>query len=186
MQKNFSVRAMVLAALTAAVLCVLAPLSIPVGPIPLSLATLVIYLALYLLGWKWGCAAVLVYVLLGAAGLPVFSGFAGGLGKVLGPTGGYIVGYVFLALTAGLFVEYGHGRAVQLAGMALGTAVLYAFGTAWFCFQAEVPLGEALQKCVWIFIPGDLLKIAAAAAAGPLLRRRLEGMLPQKAENSRA
>lgn len=173
MKTDFSIRSMALAALMAAVLCVLGPLSIPVGPVPLSLATLAIYLTLYLLGWKWGFAAVLVYVLLGTAGLPVFSGFAGGLGKLLGPTGGYIVGYLFLALAAGPFVQYGRGRLLQFAGMALGTAVLYAFGTAWFCFQGGFALGEALQKCVWIFIPGDLLKMAAAAAVGPLLRSRV-------------
>jgi len=168
---------MAMAALAAAVLCVIGPLSIPIGPVPLSLATFVIYLALYLLGWKWGCAAVVVYVLLGASGLPVFSGFSGGLGKVLGPTGGYIVGYIFMALTAGLLVEYGRGRVLQFAGMLLGTAVLYAFGTAWFCFQGGFALGEAMQKCVWIFIPGDLVKMAAAAVIGPLLRQRVESAL---------
>lgn len=179
-QTAFPVFSMAMAALMAAVLCVLAPMSIPIGPVPLSLATLVIYLSLYLLGWKWGCASVLVYVLLGAAGLPVFSGFSGGAGKVLGPTGGYIVGYVFLALAAGLFVEYGRGRLIQFAGMALGTAVLYAFGTAWFCVQAGAPLGEALQKCVWVFIPGDLVKMAVAAVLGPVLRQRVEEAVHKK------
>lgn len=159
----------------AAVLCVIGPLSVPVGPVPLSLATLVIYLIPYLLGWKLGSASVLVYILLGSAGLPVFSGFSGGLGKLLGPTGGYIAGYVLLAALAGAAIQYGHHRAVHFLGMVLGTAVLYAFGTAWFCLQSGTPLGEALQKCVWIFIPGDLAKIAIALVLGPLLRRRIPG-----------
>ena len=170
----FPVRRLALAALMSAVLCVLGPFSLSLGPIPLSLATLAIYLFPYLLGWKWGTVSVLVYVLLGGAGLPVFSGFSGGLGKLLGPTGGYIAGYLFLSVLTGLAVQYGHGRPVHLLGMLAGTAVLYAFGTAWFCIQGGFSVGEALMKCVWIFIPGDLMKMAAALFLGPLLRRRLE------------
>ena len=161
-------------ALMAAVLCILGPLSVPVGPIPLSFATLAIYFIAYLLGWKWGTASVLVYVLLGAVGLPVFSGCSGGMGKVLGPTGGYIVGYLFLAVIAGLVIQRTANRFFQLLGMLAGTAVLYAFGTAWYCFQSGVAVGDALMKCVWIFIPGDLIKMAAALIVGPVLRRRLE------------
>mgnify|MGYP004732878759 FL=1 len=171
---RFPVRSLVLAALMAAVLCILAPLSVPVGPIPLSFATLAIYFIAYLLGWKWGTASVLVYVLLGAVGLPVFSGYSGGMGKVLGPTGGYIVGYLFLAVIAGLVIQRTANRFFQLLGMLAGTAVLYAFGTAWYCFQSGVAVGDALMKCVWIFIPGDLIKMAAALTVGPVLRRRLE------------
>ncbi len=171
---RFSVRSLAVTALMAAVLCVLGPMSLPVGPIPLSLCTLGIYLIPFLLGWKWGTLSVLVYVLLGTAGVPVFTGFAGGVGKVLGPTGGYIVGYLFLAAIAGAFVEYGKKRPIQFAGMALGTVVLYTFGTAWFCFQGGFALGEALEKCVWIFIPGDLIKMGIALALGPVLKKRLE------------
>ena len=79
-------------ALMAAVTCILAPMSIPIGPVPISLTNLAIYLSLYLLGWKWGTVSYLVYVVIGAVGVPVFSGFTGGLGKLAGPTGGYIAG----------------------------------------------------------------------------------------------
>ena len=82
----------------AAVLCVLAPLSIPIGPVPVTLATLVVYLMGSLLGWKWGTAACLAYLLAGLAGLPVFSGFQGGPGVLLGATGGYILGFLASAL----------------------------------------------------------------------------------------
>lgn len=172
--KAISVHALTLTALVAAVLCVLAPLSIPVGPIPLSLATLVIYLSVYLLGWQWGTVCVLVYILLGAVGVPVFSSFTGGLGALLGPTGGYIAGYILLALLSGLAVEHSDRLWVHLLGMIAGTAALYILGTAWFCFQNGATVGTALSKCVWIFIPGDLLKMAAACCLGPLLRRRLK------------
>ena len=154
-----SVRTLTLTAVVAAVLCVLGPLSIPVGPVPLSLATLVIYLA--------------VYLLIGMAGVPVFSGFVGGLGRLLGPTGGYLIGYLPLAALSGLGVRYSDRRWLHVLAMSAGTVVLYILGTAWFCFQGSFALGEALAKCVWIFIPGDVVKMAAAIFLGPILRRRL-------------
>ena len=92
-------------AVMAAVLSVVSPFSISIGPIPLSLCTLIIYMNAYILGWKRGTVATLVYVLLGAVGMPVFNGFSAGLGVVAGPTGGYIVGYVPLALICGLAVS---------------------------------------------------------------------------------
>jgi len=162
-------------AVMAAVMAVVSPFSVSVGPIPLSFCTLVIYLDAYILGWKRGTAAVLVYILLGLVGMPVFSGFGAGLGKVAGPTGGYIVGYLPLALLAGAAVEKSHkNRVLQIAGMVLGTAVLYALGTAWFCVQSGSGLGKAMGLCVLPFLPGDTLKIAAAAAVGPVLQARLE------------
>ena len=168
-----SVRTLALTAVVAAVLCVLGPLSIPVGPVPLSLATLVIYLAVYLLGWRWGTVSVLVYLLIGMAGVPVFSGFVGGLGCLLGPTGGYLIGYLPLAALSGLGVRYSDRRWLHVLAMSAGTVVLYILGTAWFCVQGSFALGDALAKCVWIFIPGDVVKMAAAIFLGPILRRRL-------------
>ena len=84
-------------ALMTAVICVISPfaIAIPVSPVPISLATFAIYLTVIILGWEDGTISVLVYVLLGFAGAPVFTGFTGGAGKVLGPTGGYIIGYIF-------------------------------------------------------------------------------------------
>ena len=158
----------------AAVLCAVSPWALMVGPIPFSLCTLAIYLAVYVLDWKKAAMSTAVYVLLGAVGVPVFSGFGAGLGKVMGPTGGYIVGYVLLALLAGLFIQwYPNGRGWQLVGMVLGTAALYAVGTAWYCFQCGQGLGPALALCVLPFLPGDAVKMAAALAVGPGLRRQL-------------
>lgn len=90
-----------------AVICVISPfaIAIPVSPVPISLATFAIYLTVIILGWEDGTISVLVYVLLGFAGAPVFTGFTGGAGKVLGPTGGYIIGYIFLAFIEGAFVD---------------------------------------------------------------------------------
>ena len=146
-------------ALMAAVTCILAPMSIPIGPVPISLTNLAIYLSLYLLGWKWGTVSYLVYVVIGAVGVPVFSGFTGGLGKLAGPTGGYIVGFVPMAVLAGLVIDR-YRRC-------------YAFGTAWFCFVMDSTPMAALSLCVIPFIPGDLVKMALAMWVGPLIRGRL-------------
>lgn len=165
---------MAMTAVMAAVLAVIAPFALPIGPVPISLCTLAIYFAVYVLGWRRGTMAVVVYVLLGAVGLPVFSNFAGGLGKLAGPTGGYIIGYIPLALIAGWFVQrFPRSRAMQLLGMVLATAVLYALGTAWICVQAGYEVAAALGVCVFPFVPGDLVKIAAALAVGPVLQNRL-------------
>lgn len=171
-------------AVMTAMLCVLAPYAIPIGLVPVTLATLVIYLTVELLGWKWGTASVCAYLLIGLAGVPVFSGFVGGAGRLLGPTGGYMVGYIPLALIAGWvslatqgLMERGKtvpAIAIRYAGMVLGTAVLYAFGTAWYCFQGGRTLGAAVAACVTPFIPFDLVKMALALAVGVPVRRRLE------------
>jgi len=160
-------------ALMTAVICVLAPVSISIGPIPLSLAVLAIFLSVYLLGWKLGTVSVVVYIALGMVGAPVFSGYGAGLAKVLGPTGGYILGYIPMALIAGLFIQRFSGRALQAVGMVLGAAVLYAFGTAWYCIQANVGVVEALWACVIPFIPAEALKILIVLLIGPTIRKRL-------------
>ena len=182
-----STRQMVLCAVMAAVFCVLAPISIPIGPISITGGTLALYLTAYLLGGVWGMAATLVYLLVGFVGLPVFSNYMGGAARLAGPTGGYLVGYLPMALLAGLVIQWsGHrfdemGKAgivltlvTQLAGMIAATAVLYAFGTAWYCVQAGVDLQKALAACVLPFIPCDLIKMAVALAVGMPVRGRLE------------
>ncbi len=180
-------RRLTLCAVMAAVMCVLAPISVPIGPISITGGTLAIYLAACLLGGRWGAVTTLVYLLLGFVGLPVFSNYMGGAERLLGPTGGYLVGYLPMALIAGGAVELTlarfreEGRAgtapalfLQFLGMVLATAVLYAFGTAWYCVQAGVGLEKALAACVFPFIPFDLVKMAIALLVGVPVRRGLE------------
>ena len=175
MKRNTPIYTMAAVAVMAAVLSVAAPFALPIGPVPISLATLVVYLTVYVLEWKKGTIAVLVYILLGAAGMPVFSGFAGGLGKLLGPTGGYILGYLPLALISGLVIDrFPQNRLMQLVGMVLATAVLYVLGTAWFCFAMDSALAPALTACVIPFLPGDLVKILVSLGVGPILKARLD------------
>ena len=167
-------------AVMAAFLCVVSPWSIPIGPIPISLATLAVYLIGAVLGCVDGTIAVAVYLLLGAVGVPVFSGFEGGLQKLIGVTGGYLVGYLPCVALTGLFADRFRGKGSQwlvIAGMVLGTVVLYALGTAWFMLQTQRSLAESMSLCVLPFLPGDAAKIAVAALAGIPLRHAVEKLL---------
>ena len=168
---KFSVRDMVFTALFAAVLCAVAPFSFSVGPIPLSLATFVIYLAAGALDWKLGVLSVLLYILMGAIGLPVFTGFSGGFHKIAGVTGGYIIGYIPLAMAGGAISKaFGNKLWACAFGMVVGTVLLYTCGTAWFMLQTGSSLTASLTLCVIPFLPGDTAKIAVACVAAPKLR----------------
>lgn len=178
---KLTTKKLVYIAVFAALTAVLAPFSIPgPGAVPISLATFAVMLSGLILGPWAGALSQLIYVLLGAVGVPVFSGFSGGLGKLAGPTGGYIIGYLFLAFLCGLI--YGRlGRkkqgaakyAVMVAAMLVGTAVLYLFGTLWFMHLMEADLATALSLCVIPFLPGDAIKIAVAALIVPRLEKPL-------------
>ena len=174
MKKKSSVYHMAVCALMAAVMAVVGPMSIPIGAIPISFTNMVICLAVCLLGMKWGTVSVLVYLLLGACGLPVFSSYTGGLAKFVGPTGGYLIGDILLALIAGFFVvKFGNKIGWNIVGMVLGTIVLYAFGTAWFVILMQCSLWTALLQCVFPFLIFDALKIIFAALVGSVVRRQL-------------
>lgn len=180
-KRSFTTVNMVMMALFAAVTCVLAPLAVPIGPVPISLTNLVIYISLYVLGWKQGTITYIVYLLLGLAGLPVFSGFEGGIGKFAGPTGGYLAGFILMSVICGIFIEKWNGTTplhitLNMVGMILGTAAAYAFGTAWFCISTGTGVMAALTVCVFPFIIGDLIKMVVAAAVGPVTGRQIRKM----------
>lgn len=164
----------VIGVMTAAT-CVLAPLSLPIGPVPISLTNLVIYFSLYTLGTMKGTISYLVYLLLGLVGLPVFSGFTSGPGKLFGPTGGYLIGFIPMAIIAGLVIDrYINKCIVCLLGMIAGTAVCYLFGTAWLAYQANMGFQAALMAGVIPFIAGDLIKMVLAMLIGPQIRSQLK------------
>ena len=174
-------------ALMTAVLCVVSPFSIPIGPVPVTFSVLMIFLSVRILGTKNGTICVALYLLAGFIGLPVFSGFAGGAGRILGPTGGYLIGYIPMALIAGVFMQNAHeksrrGIAVRMTGMLLALAVLYILGTGWFVFMMNseslggsggMTFRRALALCVIPFFPFDLIKIVCAEILGGLLRSRI-------------
>lgn len=178
--KKLTTYQLTLTAVMAAVICVLGPISmaIPISPVPISLASMAVYLAVTVLGMKLGTLSCLIYLLLGLVGLPVFSGGSAGAPKLFGPTGGYLVGYLFLALIAGAFVgRYTENKWKSIAfaalGMVLGTMVLYALGTAWLAYSAGMDFQAALWAGVIPFIPGDLVKMVIAVLLGSAVRGRL-------------
>ena len=162
----------------AAVICLLAPLSIPAGAVPLSLATFAVYVASCAAGPKHATSAVAIYILLGAAGLPVFSAFRGGFHVLAGVTGGYIIGYIPCAAVISLLCEkHGNKKAVFPLSMLLGTLICYLFGAAWYMIQAKCSVAMAFLTCIAPFILGDIIKIAAASIISISLRPRLSKIL---------
>lgn len=162
--------------LFACVMAICAWISIP-GQIPFTLQTMGVFLAVGLLGGKRGTLAVLVYVLLGAVGLPVFSGFTGGIGRLMGATGGYILGFLASALIMWAVEKLLPNKLWALVlGMVLGLVACYAFGTAWFLVvytkaKGAISLMSVLGMCVIPYIIPDLLKIALALVLTKTLKR---------------
>lgn len=173
-EKKSNVYKMAIIGVMAAIICILGPLSIPIGLVPISFTNLVIYIALYALGMKKGTISYIIYMLIGFIGLPVFSNFSGGPSKLLGPTGGYIIGFIFMALIAGFFIDsFFEKWYLCFIGMVLGTVVCYGIGTTWLAYQANMQFQAALGVGVIPFIPGDLAKIVISAFVGPQIRKRL-------------
>ena len=168
MTKNrYKTTDLVYIALCAVLIAVCSWVSIP-STIPFTMQTFAIFCVLGLLGGRRGTIAVVVYLLLGAIGLPVFASFTGGAGILLGTTGGYMMGFIFMGIIYWLFESLiGDRLAVRIVSMVLGLAVCYAFGTGWFMLvyarqTGAIGLSTALAWCVLPFIIPDLVKLAAA------------------------
>lgn len=165
---------MAVIALMAALMSILGPMSIPIGPVPISFTNLVIYFSVYLIGKEKGTISFVLYLLLGIVGLPVFSGYSSGIAKLAGPTGGYLIGFLFMAYFSGLVVEKVKSKFIySVLGLIGATAVTYLFGTVWFTYQAGCTMIYALSVCVFPFIAGDLIKIVLAAAICPLIKKQM-------------
>ncbi|WP_194610155.1 biotin transporter BioY [Clostridium vitabionis] len=183
--KESRIRRNVLIAVMAAVICILGPLSIPIGPVPVTLTNFAIYITMYVLGTRDGAIAYLLYMLIGLAGLPVFSGFTGGPAKLLGPTGGYLIGFLPMALIAGaVIVKAGRKPVLSVIGMFAATWVPYLLGTAWLAYSAHMTFGAAFGVGVAPFLVEDFCKMVAAAVVGPLLYSALSsaGLLQVSAQ----
>ena len=177
-RKGFQTKDLVYVALCAVLMAVCSWINIP-SAIPFTLQTFAIFCTLGLIGGKRGTASILVYLLLGALGLPVFAGFSGGVGILFGITGGYLLGFILMGLVYWLGERLGKGkRIVEIGSMVLGLVLCYAFGTAWFMFvyarqSGAVTLATALAWCVIPFIVPDLVKMALAV----LLSQKLSKVL---------
>lgn len=173
---NIKTKQLVLYSLFAALTAILSQISIPLPftPVPINLATLSVLLSGAILGKNGGVISQLVYVLLGAIGLPVFAGFSSGIQIILGPTGGYIIGYIVAAFIVGIITEkYSKSLMTYIISMILGIIACYILGTAWFIHVTGSGLVAALTMCVFPFIIGDIIKIAA----GSFLARRLRKII---------
>ncbi|MCR5255304.1 MAG: biotin transporter BioY [Acetatifactor sp.] len=179
--KNFSTKDIVFVGVFAALMAICSWISIPTT-VPFTLQTFAVFLAIGVLSGKLGTLAVLIYVILGAIGLPVFANFTGGMGILLGNTGGYIIGFIATALIMWLFETlFGHKTVVLAISSLLGLIACYAIGTAWFMFVYTKNVGPeslatVLSWCVIPFIIPDIIKIALALVIGERLRKVINKM----------
>ncbi len=165
-------------ALFAVVIAICSWINIPTT-VPFTLQTFAVFCVLELLGGKRGTISICVYILLATIGVPVLAGFAGGVGALIGMTGGYILGFVFIGLLYWLSERlFGDKLAVRIAAMLLGLIVCYAFGTIWFMAvyakqTGPLSIATALSWCVLPFIIPDLGKLGLAVLLASRLRKSI-------------
>lgn len=176
--KHHILRQMVFNAIFAALICVLAPMSVPIGTVPISLGLFAVLLAGVVLDPRDSVQSVALYLVLGAVGVPVFSGWHGGFQVLVGPTGGYLWSYILVAPLVGLlrmaFPKASQhkvwGYVWEIAACIISVAVCYIGGTIQFCAVMGMAVVPALSACVFPFIPFDLFKCVAAVAIGRSVR----------------
>ena len=177
-KEKWKVQDLVYMAVGAVLICVCSWISIP-ATVPFTLQTFAVFFVLGLLGGKRGTVSIFVYILLGAVGIPVFSGFTGGFARLIGTTGGYIIGFIFMGLEYWAAEKlFGSKLPVRILATVLGTVICYAFGTAWFMVvyanqTGPIALGTALAWCVIPFIIPDLVKMAVAILASMKVQKIL-------------
>jgi biotin transport system substrate-specific component len=158
-----------------------AQFAIPIGDVPITGQTFAVLLTGALLGSRLGAAAVVAYLIEGALGLPFFAAGGSGIARFLGPTGGYLIAFPAAAYVTGAFAEFGWDRRYHTAviAMAIGSAVILVSGWAWYTIITNTPATISFQLAVLKFLPGDVVKIALAAAVLPtgwaLLKRKASG-----------
>ena len=180
--KNKSIRDICFIAIFTAIIAVFAQISIPMpaGGVPFTLQTFIIPLAGIILGWKKGALSVVIYVIIGAIGLPVFSQQTGGFACLFGKTGGFILSFPLMALCAGIFSDIGSNKSLRIrylliaAGLVLGSVINYICGMLTFSFVTSSSLKEAFIFCVLPFIPTAVLKIMIAGILGENVKRILK------------
>jgi len=159
------------ASLLAALIAVGAYIAIPIGPVPIVLQNFFVLLTGLLLGPRWGLISVAVYLLAGAVGLPVFAGGSGGIGRLVGPTGGYLVGFLPAVGVIGLIAgRKGNQVLLDVVAMLCGSALIYLLGVTWLKVVTGMTTSKALMVGMYPFLPGDVLKIAIAVPVARTLR----------------
>ncbi len=162
--KRLTVSDTVKCAAGAATLCVLSPIAVYTGALPVSLSVFAVCLVSGVLGKFRGTLSVLVYIALGALGVPVFSFFTGGIQRLLSPTGGFIIGYLPCAVAVGIIVDLAKDRYfVYPLGMLSGVLLCYAAGTLWYSVYTAAGFISSLSVCVLPFLPFDAVKIVLSS-----------------------
>ncbi len=159
-------------ALGAAVMCVLSAMGLQIGAVPITLATLGVYLVAAVFGKYRATVSVIIYILLGIIGLPVFAGFAGGISRILWSGGGFIIGYIPCAFVTGLIIDAAQEkRLVYPVAMIAGTLFCYGCGTLWYAFLMNTTFTAALSVCVVPFLIVDAVKIVIATFVAYSIRQ---------------
>lgn len=171
MTSSTQLKMTVYSSLFVALIAIGAFISIPIGPVPIVLQNMFVLLAALILGPLWGLACVAVYLVIGLAGLPVFSGGTSGIGKLFGPTGGYLLGYLpCVFVTASISKGLGKKMYGDVIAMVIGSLIVYAAGVPWLMAVTSMPFQKALTVGMYPFLIGDALKIVAAAFIAKRLR----------------
>ena len=179
---NKIIRYICAVAIFTALMCVIAPISIPMIPVPITLATLMVYLISALFSFKVAPLLIALYVCLGMMGLPVFSNFTSGAAIIMGPTGGFILGYIISALLESLLITLNKNKKwMYPVAMILGTVIIYAFGSAWFMYymNGKYNFIQTMMACVIPFLIGDFLKIGCASVISIRLRKFFDTQLKE-------
>lgn len=170
--KSYSI---VLMGLFVAIMAVCAWVSIPMVPIPITLQTMGVFITVSILGAKKGTVSIIIYILLGAIGLPVFSNFTGGFGIILSPTGGFILGFIFTTIIAGFISEHFKCSILtNIFAMTSGLVACYLIGTIWYCVYARVDVLTAFLVCVVPFLIGDAVKIGVSSILATKLKKLIK------------
>ena len=166
-----NIKALTRIAVITAMMCAVGPLTVPLpfSPVNVTLIQICMYASLYVIGTGATLACTTLYLFMGAVGMPVFSGFGAGFAKIAGPTGGYLIGYVFLVAIAGKFIEK-EGRLRAAAGIFLGNAACYLLGTVWLAVNLHTGLISAVSMGVLPYIVPDALKAALVISVGDRLK----------------
>ncbi len=171
------IRDLAFVAVATALMCVLSPISVPIGIVPITLGTLALYLIGTVLGPVKATIAIILYIILGLAGLPVFSNFKSGAAVLTGPTGGFIIGYIPAVFVQALFTNhFSTKKTAYVFGIIMGTIIIYGFGLAWFLvmMKGKYTFQQAMTACVYPFLIGDTVKTILAVSIGYKLRPLIE------------
>ena len=174
-RQTFSVKNLTKIALFTAIICIVSPFTIPIGVVPISLSSLAIFLTCAVLNVKQATITIIAYILIGLAGIPVFSSFTGGLSVILGVTGGFIIGYIpCVIITSVILKIFENKKALYFIAFIVGTLVLYAFGVGYYMLAYQVTFSVAILTCVIPFIVVDIIKIILATLLTLIIKPKLK------------